>query len=80
MIIRWNTNKIITDIQSMQYNATDMRMDGFVTWGVKQDLYKIKWAVDEALSKCSYYAGEEEFLEEHEKEQMWKTLNQKPNR
>lgn len=74
MIIRWNTDKIINDVHSMQYAATDMRMDGFVTWGVKQDLYKIKWAVDEALSKCSVYAGEEEFLEEHEKEQVIKVL------
>lgn len=74
MIIRWDTKKIINDVQSMQYAATDPRMDGFVTWPVKQDLYKIKWAVDEALSKCATYAPEEEFLEEHEKEQVMKVL------
>jgi hypothetical protein len=61
----------------MKYAITDPRMDGFVTWGVKQDLYKIKWAVDAALEKCPKYAPEDEFLEEHAKQQVWDTLKDK---
>lgn len=80
MIITWNVKDIERQINSMQYAITDPRMDGFVTWGVKQDLYKLKWAVDYALSQCPNYAPEAEFLEEHEKDQMWKTLNEKTNR
>lgn len=80
MTKNWNTDDILRQIQTMRWKATDMRYDGYVTWGVKQDLYKIKWAVDEALSKCSEYAGEEEFLEQHQKEVMWDTLNEKTNR
>lgn len=80
MIKNWNTVDIVRQIQSMRWHATDPRMDGFVTWGVKQDLYKIKWEVDEALRKCSKYVGEDEFLEEHQKEVMWKALNEKTNR
>jgi hypothetical protein len=80
MIKKWNTDDIIRQIQTMRWSATDMRMDGFVTWEIKKELYKIKWAADEALGKCSTYVDEEEFLEEHEKETMWNTLNEKTNR
>ena len=59
-----NIKDIIRQIQSMYYATTDARMDGFVTWGVKQDLYKIKWLVDQELAKCPTFAGEEEFLKE----------------
>lgn len=80
MIITWKPKEIISQIQSMYFAITDPRMDGFVTWPVKQDLYKIKWEIDEALSKCPNYHGEEEFLEEHNKEVTWKALNEKTNR
>lgn len=80
MIIRWNTSDIVRQVETMSYAASDPREDGFTTWPVKQDLYKIKWAVDEALKRCPVYAPEKEFLQEHEKEQMWKTLNEKTHK
>ena len=48
---------------------------GFVNWPCKQDLYRVKFAVDEMLKNTSSFAGEEEWLEQLEKEKMWKTLN-----
>ena len=80
MIIRWDVKDIENQINSMKYAITDPRMDGFVTWGVKQNLYKLKWAVDRALAQCPEYAPEAEFLEEHAKQQTWDTLNEKTNR
>jgi hypothetical protein len=32
------------------------------------------------IEKCPIYAPEEEFLEEHNKQQVWKTLSEKTNR
>ena len=74
MIIRWNTDKILNDIYLMGLHATDPRATGWETWPIKQDLYKIKWLVDQQLAKCSTFAGEQEFLDEHEKEEMMKVL------
>jgi hypothetical protein len=74
MIYRWNTDKILNDIHLMGLYATDPRATGFETWPIKQDLYKIKWAVEEALAKCPPIADEDKFLEEHEKEVMMKVL------
>jgi len=79
MIIDWNVNKIISDLQRCYFATTDPRMDGFVTWGCKQDLYRVKFALDEMLKKCPAYAGETEWLEEQrierEKQQVWNAIS-----
>jgi hypothetical protein len=70
----WNTDRIISDLQRIYFATTDPRMDGFTTWGCKQDLYRVKFALDEMLQQCPTYAPEAEFLEEHQKQIMWKEL------
>lgn len=49
--------------------------DGYVQWGVKQDLYKLKWLLDEIMADAPNFAGEEEFLKEHDQTKMWRTLS-----
>lgn len=49
--------------------------DGFTQWMIKQDLYKTKWLLDEILADSPTFAGEEEFLKEHEQVKMWRTLS-----
>jgi len=80
MTKNWNVSEILTQINSMKYAANDPHMTGWVCWPAKQDLYQIKWAVDEALAKCTEFEPEHEFLKEHEKQQMWNTLSEKTNR
>lgn len=77
MIKHWNVEDIVRQINSAYYACSDPRMDGFVTWGCKQDLYQIKWILDEALRKCPTYAGEEEWLREQEKDRVVKILTEK---
>jgi len=48
--------------------------DGFTQWMIKQDLYKLKWLLDEIMADAPTFAGEEEFLKEHEQVKMWRTL------
>lgn len=64
MIQHWSIKEIKSQIDQISFAESDPRMDGFVTWGCKKDLYKILWYVEDKLSKCSTYAGEKEFLEE----------------
>ena len=77
MIKHWNVENIIRQINSAYYSCTDPRMDGFVTWGYKQDLYQIKFILDEVLRKCPTYSGEEEWLREQEKNLVVKILKEK---
>ena len=74
MILDWNVDKVIADCQKMYRGATDPYVTGFVNWPCKQDLYRVKFAVDEMLAKTSKFSGEDEWLLEQEKEKMWKVL------
>ena len=74
MIIDWNVSDILRQIGRMHSAATDPYLTGWNTWPVKQDLYRLKWQIDAALADCPRYANEQEFLDEHEKQQMMKVL------
>ncbi len=56
---------VLWEIQKLGYAAYDPRMDGYVQFEKKKQLYKILWAVEEQLSRCSTFYGEEEWLQEH---------------
>ena len=43
-------------------------------WGHKQDLYRIKWIVEDALRRCPQFPSEQEWLREHEKKKIIKIL------
>ena len=77
MIIRWNVDNIVSELQKCYWATTDPKMDGFTTWRCKQDLYRVKFAVDEMLKNTSTFAGEQEWLEQQQKEKMWKVLSDK---
>jgi hypothetical protein len=74
MIIDWNVDRVIDDCQRMYYGANDPYVTGWNNWPCKQDLYRVKFAVDEMLAQTSKFAGEKEWLEQLEKEKMWKAL------
>ena len=74
MIRTWNADQVISECEQMYHGANDPYMTGFVNWPCKQDLYRVKFAVDEMLAKTSRFSGEAEWLLEQEKEKMWKVL------
>jgi hypothetical protein len=58
----------------MYFGANDPHVTGWVNWPCKQDLYRVKFAVDEMLAKTSKFSVEDEWLLEQEQQQMWKIL------
>lgn len=79
MIKDWSVEQVINACQRMHHGATDPYMTGFVNWPCKQDLYRVKFAVDHMLKNTPTFSGEREWLEEHDKEQVWKALNEMQN-
>ena len=81
MIRNWNAGEIISEIQKIYFATTDPRMDGYTTWACKQDLYRVQFALERMLKNCPTYSLEDEWLEEQrlerEKQQVWRTLNDK---
>jgi hypothetical protein len=56
------------------YECSDMRTDSWIAWGLKQDLYQIKWALDDALRRCPSFSPEEEWLREQEQKRIIEIL------
>ena len=75
MIKRWSVEEIANQLHSCGYAMNDPYMDGFTTWGCKQDLYRIKFILDEILENSPIYSGEQEWLEERAKEKTWKIIS-----
>ena len=74
MIINWDVDKVISECQKMYHGANDPYVTGWNNWPCKQDLYRVKFAVDEILANTSRFSGEEEWLLEQEQQQLWKIL------
>ena len=70
MIIDWDADKVIGECRKMYAGANDPYMTGWNNWPCKQDLYRVKFAVDAMLAKTSTFSGEDEWLEEQEKEKV----------
>lgn len=80
MIIDWNVSQVIDQCQRMYRGANDPYVTGWNNWPCKQDLYRVKFAVDEMLKNTATFSGETEWLAEqqkqHEQQQVWKALNE----
>lgn len=74
--LQHNISEIIGQIKSAQYACSDLRTDSYVSWGIKQDLYQIKWIIDEAIRQCPVFSLEEEWLREQEKTRVVKILKE----
>ena len=74
MIKNWNVEEIKREIDKIAWAECDNRMDGYVTWTCKKELYDLLWYVEDKISKCSTYAGEEDFIKDRNFQKMWDAL------
>lgn len=70
----WNSRQIKNQLSSAASLCRDSRLDGFTTWPIKQELYEIKWLLDDLIDRCPRYADEPEWLNEQEKQRVFKIL------
>jgi hypothetical protein len=74
MIHNWNVDQVIAECRKMYSGANDSYETGWNNWPCKQDLYRVKFAVEEMLQNTSKFIHEDEWLKEQEQQRMWKTL------
>lgn len=65
---------VISQIRRASAEINSSYNDGFTCWEIKQDLYQIKFFLDEVLQNASKFSGEEAWLEEQSKKKVWNTL------
>lgn len=52
-----------------------MRSDSYVQWGAKQDLWRLKWIIEDAMKACPTFSHvEEEWLKEQEQKKIIRIL------
>ena len=68
----WDSNAIRHWIQIMAVEINSPYNDGFVSSGVKKELWEIKCLLDDIYPNLNTFVGEEEWA----KERMWKKLKQ----
>jgi len=62
MIRDWDVTRIKAQVDKIAWAESDPRMDGYVTWGCKRDLYELSWYIEDKLEQCSTYNVPEEEL------------------
>lgn len=60
-------NSINHQIQTAGVELNSPYNDGFTTWEIKKNLYRLQWMIESILERSSTYVGEKEFLEENGK-------------
>lgn len=48
--------------------------DGYTAFEIKKELYKLKWLINDIMKDSPTFSGEDEWIQENEKQQMWRTL------
>lgn len=66
MIKDWSLDTIKHEIDKIAFAESDPRMDGYTTFGCKQDMYRALFYIQNKLNKCSTYVGEEEWVKKNE--------------
>lgn len=69
-------NSVNHQIYMSGVELNSSRNDGFVAFEIKKDLHKLRFLLDEILQHSPEFVGETEFLQEHAKKKVWKTLNE----
>lgn len=70
----WSMNDMVQFIKRIVEETNSKRNNVHAQWMCKQDLYKLKWAIDQALADCEKYPKEEEFIKSHERRQFLKKI------
>ena len=71
----WDIGDIASQINSLVIEINSRHNDGFTAWYSKQDLWQIKWLVDDAVKRSTDFGqDEEQWLKEQDQKRMWQTL------
>ena len=67
--------RALNEIRRAAYECSNGRTDGFVAWGIKQDLYQVKWILDDLLKNCPEFSPEPDWLKEQEQKKIIRILS-----
>jgi len=67
---RYDIASITRGIRAMHSEMNDSHLTGWNQWPIKQQMYQLKWLIEESLESSSTYADEENWLNEQEQQRL----------
>lgn len=74
MLKEWTVGQAFELCQRIMLATKSHHYNTHAQWLCKQDLYRIKWAAEQALAECEKFEGEEEFIKSYEHHKLIKAI------
>lgn len=73
--IGWDPNDVLGQLRRAESELMSPYNDGWTQWMHKQNLYNIKFYLDDLLANSPEFFDEVSWLNDREKDKTWKLLN-----
>jgi hypothetical protein len=70
----WSVSSVYELIIRIRDETFSHRLNTHAQWHCKQDLYRIKWAAEQALAQCEKFQNEDEFVKSYEHNKLIKAI------
>ena len=71
----YNIAAAAKEINAAASDSCDFRSDGYIAWGAKQDLYRLKWLLEDAIRRCPDFSSiEHDWLKQQEQAKIIRIL------
>lgn len=70
-----NLRDMIKFIHRISEEVNSNYNNAHAQWMSKQDLYRLKWEIEQALDQCNTFEGEEEFIKSHYNKELLRKID-----
>ena len=70
MLKAWTVEQVYELCRRIRDATRSHRMNRHAQWLCKQDLYRIKWAAEQAIAQCERFEDEEQLIKSYEHRQL----------
>lgn len=74
MLKEWTIGQVYELCRRIRDSTRRYDYNPHAQWLCKQDLYRIKWAAEQALAQCEKFDGEAEFIKSYEHNQLLEAI------
>jgi hypothetical protein len=74
MLKAWTVEQVYELCRRIRDATYSNRYNKHAQWLCKQDLYRIKWAAEQAISQCAQFEDEEKFIKSYEHRQLLEAI------
>lgn len=77
MLKAWTVEQVYELCRRIRDATREPGRNNVWRWECKKDLYRIKWAAEQALTQCESFDGEDEFIKSYQNKLLLETIKGK---